>query len=258
MFAGFELKMTKENFEDKFYRECHEIGKEIKLNTKAKLVASLDSIKDDDGNLIASKIESDWFPIVNSHVFLSHSRLDIELATAISGFFKLQFGVDVFVDSSIWQHMDKLLSLIDKEYSYSEGGELYDYKLRNISTSHVHMLLASALTKMIDKCECLVFLNTENSVPFHDSLGGNKETLSAWLSYEILISKTIQRRRRSQHRGLAIASVLNEALNVRYPINTGHLHQIGIDDIIRWQSESTNNAIKSLDTLYKLQGVEKI
>lgn len=54
--------------------------------------------------------------------------------------------------------------------------------------SCVHMMLSSALSTMIDKCECVFFLNTPSS------LNLNKKTESPWIYYELNIADVVQKK----------------------------------------------------------------
>ena len=71
-------------------------------------------------------------------------------------------------------YCDDLLRQIDNEHCKKEDGKTYDYNLRNYTTSHVHMMLSTALTEMIDKTECIMFYNTPNSVSLADDLETQK------------------------------------------------------------------------------------
>nr|MBK7064154.1 hypothetical protein [Deltaproteobacteria bacterium] len=64
------------------------------------------------------------------------------------------FGLTAFVDSSVWGDANELLAEIDNRFCWSDDRRTYDYRKRNNSTSHVHMMLATALSVMIDRCEC--------------------------------------------------------------------------------------------------------
>ena len=55
---------------------------------------------------------------------------------------------------------------------------MYDYNKRNYSTSHVHMMLSTALTMMMDEAECVIFLNTPNALSTKDIV---HKTESPWI-----------------------------------------------------------------------------
>ena len=56
-------------------------------------------------------------------------------------------------------------SKIKSGYCYSCQCNAFSYNL-----SYVHMMLASALMTMIDKCECVFFLNTPSSINLNNKL----------------------------------------------------------------------------------------
>ena len=62
--------------------------------------------------LSGNDIESNWFPQMQNHVFISHSHKDEDLALALSGALKYWLGIDAFVDSSVWGYYAQLQSLI--------------------------------------------------------------------------------------------------------------------------------------------------
>ena len=51
----------------------------------------------------------------------------------------------------------------------------YDYQKRNITTSHVHAMLTSAIMQVMDLSEIVIFVNTNNSVlVLENTLSGKK------------------------------------------------------------------------------------
>ncbi len=91
----------------------------------------------------------------------------------------------------IWGSADKLLKAIDDEYCISDINEdTYDYKKRNLSTSHVHAMLSVAMFDAIDKADVVFFINTENSVPeIENSINIGNHTLSPWIVMRKLLAK---------------------------------------------------------------------
>lgn len=63
-----------------------------------------------------------------------------------------------------------MLRQIDDKYCRNKTGDTYNYDRRNYSTSHVHMMLSTALTEMMNISECIMFFNTPNSVSVVDDL----------------------------------------------------------------------------------------
>ena len=128
----------------------YNIGKARFDLQRATVEENLQAFMYGDNTLDASMMQSNWFPQTKAHVFLSHSHRDAHNAIAFAGWLYHFFKIDAFIDSAIWGYCDNLIQIIDNTYSRGADGE-FDYTKRNISTSHVHMMLSTALTMMIDK-----------------------------------------------------------------------------------------------------------
>ena len=146
----------------------------IKEDLKVKLIGE---------NIIdGTATQKEWFPNVKADIFLSHSHKDLDRANQFAGWMKNNFGLDVFIDSNIWGDSNKLLKEIDDEICYQESSKTYNYDKRNFTTSHVHMMLSNSLAEMIDKTECIMFLETPNSVSIQNTI---KHTESPWIYNEL-------------------------------------------------------------------------
>ena len=139
-----------------------------------------------------TKLTQHWFPTVKADVFISHSHKDEEDAIKYAGWLKSVFNLDPFVDSCVWGCADTLLKLIDDKYCRNPGGDTYSYEKRNGSTSHIHMMLSTALSAMLDATECVVFINTRNSITSTESID---KTQSPWLSFELGTMRVIRRKK---------------------------------------------------------------
>ena len=189
MYTGFNLSLDNEDFfsDDNYYEK----GKEKYSTIKR---CALSNLKQIIGNKIINgdALQNLWFPNEffrdKSFVFISHSHADEELAIKLAGYLYEKFGIYSFIDSCVWMHSDDLNKELNncslKEYNRcnSCGCEEFSYNI-----SCVHMMLASALTAMIDKCECIFFLNTPSS------LNINRKTESPWIYYELNIANVIQK-----------------------------------------------------------------
>ena len=60
---------------------------------------------------------------------------------------------------------------------------------RNQCTAHVHMILAYALTRMIDKADFFIFVKTNDSVSLEDSI---ERTNSSWIFHELVTASLIK------------------------------------------------------------------
>lgn len=114
-------------------------------------------------------IMSNWFPKIQADIFISHSHDDEKYVITLAGFLNEKFGLRSFIDSCVWGYLVELLKEIDNRF-YSTGRPgSYSYEKRNYLTSHVHMMLSISLMKMIDPTECLLFIDTPNSLNQEES-----------------------------------------------------------------------------------------
>lgn len=147
------------------------------------------------GAIDARRLQRDWFESVNADVFISHSHADEALAMAVGAALEDRLGLRCFIDSCVWGNADELLKEIDNKFCMRPSGDVYDYDKRNRSTSHVHMMLQGALTKMIDRTECVVFLNTPQSMVSDTGLTQESQTASPWIYAEVLATKLIRQQK---------------------------------------------------------------
>jgi hypothetical protein len=247
MYRGFNMTIAEEGFEG------YEVdGIPLRKSQKARMDTLLSTFRDLDGDLIASRLTADWFPDIAAHVFISHAHVDSQLATRLAGFLSYHFDVVSFIDSTVWGSSDELLKMVDKEYCWQEESGTYDYNKRNRSTSHIHMMLSMALAKMINSCECVMFLNTPSSISSSKYING-QVTESPWIYSEIAMTSLIQKRDPSEHRVRKSIVVMDEALKVKYDVNLSHLASISGAQIKKWvDSAGTAKGGRALDVLYRM------
>jgi hypothetical protein len=250
MYIGFNLKL------ERFFTEPQNefyFDKGLKLFKKYsnQVEQKLEELILDNGNIDGGKMQSNWFPNVKADIFLSHSHKNEKEAIALSGYLYYKMGIMTFVDSCIWGYSADLLKKLDEKFCKMDNG-YFDYNKRNFTTSNVHMMLSTALTKMIDKTECLFFFNTPDSISFKE--GVKSSTLSPWIYAEIETSKLIQHkklsvyRKRIQTRSFSKGGVfLNES--IQYPLDLDHLINLNNIDILNWINEYSNEEFP-LDLLY--------
>lgn len=264
MFAGFNVVV---NSKEKFY-SYHESGLSIYNKHKRVITDSLENYINPDGALSEKDIENDWFPKIDAHVFLSHSHNDLNFVISFAGWLYEKFKIEAFIDSSVWGNSDELLRSIDNKYCVSsryENGDIktYEYKLRNKSTSNVHMILYTALMKMIDRTECLMFVNTPSSVKWSEMMSEELATESPWIYGELLASKLIRNKSRKAHRDLLQKSFFEHAdksyedLAIEYIFDTKHLIDITDYDLEYFEknAHSYSNAFNALDNFYRQKGI---
>ncbi|WP_204117347.1 hypothetical protein [Paraburkholderia sp. C35] len=213
----------------------------------------------------AAAIQGDWFGQVDAEVFISHSHSDLDLALSVAGWLSSQFGLSSFVDSSVWGHANTLLKILDKKYCWMDDKGSYDYDSRNRSTSHVHMMLSTALSKMIDRTECIIFLNTPESIVVEDAITevGDEKTGSPWIYAELVASRLIRKKEPVRHPvtesyddGLMKRQATAGTIPIRYAVGEelNLLTPLSIRDLEVWEAHSSNAQVASkLDVLYQIK-----
>lgn len=269
MFAAYQIKGL-EDFKEENLKGLAEIGGHSETLANAAVSKSIDRFVKPDGSVDAAAMMDDWFPSIRADVFISHSRADRDLALVLSGWLKNAIGLNPFIDSCVWSHADGLLKKMDNTWCYQCDSNTYSYERRNVSTSHVHMMLATALTKMMDKCECVFFLNTENSVsstsPEEMISGGENVTRSPWLFHEISMLKLLRRRRLEEYRAEianfsegTIQKNANLGLPVfQYPADLEGIPIVNWADMKKWSFrklivEELKDESHPLDLLYEFK-----
>lgn len=256
MHKGYNFKITND-----FFRNYYSDGLDLFRVLSSRVKKNIEMLSNASGKIDASKIEKSWFPDINAEVFISHSHANKELAVGLSGRLHKTFGINSFVDSMVWGYSDELLMEIDNKHCRSGDGKFYDYQKRNRSTSHVHMMLSVALSQMINRCECLIFLNTPESISPDDITSDT--TGSPWIYSEIGMTKIITQRPAKEHRGgigmEMLESVLaKDSLQFQYSVGLDHLREMDSEKFEKWIKSSIDNGFaknkekyKALDLLYK-------
>ncbi|MGL4847572.1 MAG: hypothetical protein ACRC28_01395 [Clostridium sp.] len=234
-------------------------GKIIMEKRKSNIKKNLEEYINQTGYINMSEIEKDWFPKVDCDIFLSHSHKDIELINGLVGFLHECFKVEVFVDSYIWGYCNELLKDLDEKYCKQDNGEYYDYDKRNYSTSHVHMMLANSLNKMIYKTECIIFLDTENSLDVKNIITNG--TSSPWIYSELIATKLMQREnpRRIEKRALIENNIeMAEKFKPMYRGDVDHLEELTVQCLRDILNKKLSTKEENLDEMYKITSGEKI
>jgi hypothetical protein len=235
--------------------------KDIKKNQNTFIEQKIKNFIRPNGVLDGELMQSDWFPLIdNVDIFISHSHIDEDNAIKLASYLYDRFNMVSFIDSLVWKNSRILLKLIDDEFCKNEDGLTYDYSRRNQSTSHVNMMLSVALTEMIDKSECLFFLNTPASITPYDSVVDG--TISPWIFSELSMTKLVRKKLPCEHR--PIDHLLKKAFESRadtaramvlHKLPTDHLIPLTYQDIEFWSQEFDGKQVHALDVLYELKGI---
>jgi hypothetical protein len=205
-----------------------------------------------------SKLADHWFPQIGADVFISHAHADEEQALRCAGWLKTKLGIRPFMDSCVWGHGNTLLKMIDDKYCLNPGGETYNYEKRNYSISHVHMMVATALSKMIDSTECVFFVKTENSITSEEAVA---KTKSPWLFLELAAMRIVRRRKPMRRMRLQMENFSRGMIKAsdyylaEYEVPLTELTELTSDQLNKWLKSyeaASQKPENSLDLLYEL------
>ncbi len=254
MYRGYSLEISLESND-----YLKHIGKSQFEAMKSTVAKTLQEFISCDGVVDATKLQGNWFPTVKADIFISHSHKDFDNVCILAGWLKEKFDLTVFIDSCIWGNYTDILRQIDKKYCYSDSLKIYDYGTRNITTSHVHMMLANALSMMIYNTECLFFINTPNSISFKSTVVD--KTLSPWIYHEMIASKYLRPseliRPKSISENLQFSSgeimAMDSMPKFEYDLPKDHLVKLSFDnlnELVKSCISMRYDKYKFLDLLY--------
>ena len=275
MFEAFNLKLKFQDDEIKKIKELLDNNTQIKSylneefysNPKLQLEKLRAHLIESEDILDGEKIIGDWFPSDHFDIFISHSHKDEPLAIIFALLLKMECGLNVFIDSIYWGFADNLLKEIDNKYAYDNSSQTYSYETRNKTTSNVYLMLNAALIDVIDKSECLIFFNSENSI----YQGGDSSKLynsesystSPWLMSELNFSskarKVYPERISSTSRKIqfndSLSKSASNSIEIKYNLPMEHLNDLSESKFLEWFNYITDNKLpphESLDYLYEL------
>ncbi len=263
MYRGFELNIKDWKIGDSYEALGASQYEKYKRETSTFLKQYLTK----NGALDGAKMQEEWFPEVDADIFISHSHTDEKIALRLAGWLLSTFKIKSFIDSSIWKYSNDLLKIIDDNHCKNTDQKTYNYNLRNNSTSHVHIMLSTALSKMIDKTECFFFINTDNSITTEKAINESR-TYSPWIYSELEMSRLIRKKELSEYRKLVSKTVLfsaneskmiNESVPITHKVDLEHLTKLTKDDFTVWhQLNRDENLQYPLGHLYDLRPLEKL
>ena len=192
MFIPFTIK--KETIEGVCYGKDYNYEEDAgRISRRLRANINLDTIKQ--ALINGTRLQEEWFPseFYDSQfkVFISHAHKDETTVKKLAGYLKKHFGIHSFIDSLYWGYVKDLQQSLDDYYaSYMrDGKKYYDYNTCNFLSANVHIMLSMALMKMMDACECLIFVDSDNSLYYTKGAVG---TPSSWIYEELGFSKRLR------------------------------------------------------------------
>lgn len=265
MFAGFNLEISKSFFDSQVetFQKFQEIGEKHLKSQTCGVEKALDTYINN--NIVdGSKIQKDWFPEIDTDIFLSHSSIDNKLVNAIAGWINCTFGLRCFIDSDVWCYAGSIADKLNDRFSNKRvgdaGGLLYSHENCLKVSEHVNTMLNIALQRMIDKCESVFLVNTENSIHINSSPNSIDVTYSPWIYSELVCSEIIRRKSlysyrynvRLEHSFTESEDIsdIDEKLTISYNVPVKHLIKIGKGELERWKNRYDDKYPFPLDLLY--------
>lgn len=256
MYRAFNVALESNKYLGYVNTRQYENDKSISLQKLQKIINSREIIQ-------AWEIKKLLLPSKRYDIFISHSHKDLELAKGFANYLYLFFNVTCFIDSLYWGNIDELQNELNELHLTYDGvtkKSYYDYEKTLQVAKHADMILASALTEMIDNCECVFFLNTDSSVIRGTEAISKNETYSPWIYHEVFTTTIIQKKQRSkfnesyQFRDNAIKQIPD----ISYGLDLSGMTVLREEDIFEWEIKINSNKDKHpLDVLYNLNPERK-
>lgn len=240
-----------------------EVGKTIYSNQKREIQQPLNAFITKSGIIDGTKLKEHWFSISPKDVFISHSHKNLNEALALAGWLHECFGLESFIDSCFWGYCDDLLREIDNQYCYNDSNNTYNYKSRNYSTSHVHMMLSTAITEMMDSVESVIFVNTPQSISLpaeYDKIKRQEKTISPWIYHELSMMTMLRPRHKERQSLMHEDYSIRDSMEIEYDIHGEIKNLTPLSDVHlrkwseNWQKryEPLRFPEEALDELYKI------
>jgi hypothetical protein len=224
------------------------------------------------GVINGSKLQSTWFPTNNEifpyDIFISHSHNDLEKAKLLASWLENDCGLKCFLDAYVWESADKLLKEIDDEYCFERSTGYYNYNKRNFSTSHIHAMLSMAIMDIMDRTECAIFIQSDQSITLENIR--NTQTLSPWLYEELSFMKKLRMQIPPRYMHLysgvrmfssggntqCMMESKETSLNIAYDVDLSSIQNLSSSQL--WNLRSKGNIkLRNLDELYASTYIKK-
>lgn len=212
-------------------------------------VAPIESYLTEGMNFDGESIKQGWFPSNKKFdIFISHSRDDKSLAFALAYWLEENFGLSCFIDSLVWLHYESLQKKLDEFYT-KKYGSTYNEIFRNRVYQNIDLMLNTSLMEVMNKCECLFFLNTPHSI--QPNKMNQYLTDSPWLFSEISMFNHIEKPEPLRHKTKVVGfSREDESVKILLPADLSNLTMINASNLNDWKLLK-NRKQHPLDILYE-------
>lgn len=247
MYRGFNVKITSIQNSDLMSRKYRLRHFEDNKSIRATFVKPIESYLTEGMNFDGEFIRQGWFPSDRKFdIFISHSRNDKKFAFALAYWLERTFGLSCFIDSLVWSHYESLQEKLDDFYA-NKYRSAYDEKFRYRVYQNIDLMLNTSLMEVMNKCECLFFLNTPHSI--QPNKMNQYLTDSPWLFSEISMFNHIEKSEPSRRRSRAVGfSQANES-KILHLVDLSNLTTLNLMSLNKWES-LTNEYDHPLDVLY--------
>lgn len=166
----------------------------INVNDRDRLITEIKNYIKDNDVINTETIINKLFPTKTPHLFISHKSEDAKEAITLANILHSKFGIESFIDSQVWHHINDIQKILDDEFS-KKRENLYDYKKCNIVSSNIFSMLSSSLYRTIDDSDGFIYIDRNDA---HEDIGMSKsnmvniKTESPWIYLENIYTNSLR------------------------------------------------------------------
>ena len=166
----------------------------INVNDRDRLITEIKNYIKDNDVINTETIINKLFPTKTPHLFISHKSEDAKEAITLANILHSKFGIESFIDSQVWHHINDIQKILDDEFS-KKRENLYDYKKCNIVSSNIFSMLSSSLYRTIDDSDGFIYIDRNDA---HEDIGISKsnmvniKTESPWIYLENIYTNSLR------------------------------------------------------------------
>lgn len=166
----------------------------INVNDRDRLITEIKNYIKDNDVINTETIINKLFPTKTPHLFISHKSEDAKEAITLANILHSKFGIESFIDSQVWHHINDIQKILDDEFS-KKRENLYDYKKCNIVSSNIFSMLSSSLYRTIDDSDGFIYIDRNDAhedISISKSNMVNIKTESPWIYLENIYTNSLR------------------------------------------------------------------